>query len=72
MLKKTKTEETIGFVSSFLLLVAFHLAGWGALSLPGYTYGFMITKQVFSHTNYKIWHNQTAKNIYHNRNTKHL
>ena len=27
----------------------------------GYAYGFVVTGQVCSHTNYKISHNQTAK-----------
>ena len=59
MLKETETEETIGFVSSFLSLVAFQLEGAGPLGPPGYAYGFIITGQVCSHTNYEIWHNQT-------------
>ena len=45
MQKETETEETIGFVSSFLSLVAFQL--WEA---PIYAYGFRITRQVCSHT----------------------
>ena len=52
MINETETEETIGFVSSFLSLVAFHLGGGGgAVGLPGHAYGFMITGRVFSHTN---------------------
>ena len=58
--KETETEETIGFVSLFFSLEAFQLGG-GTLGLPGYAYGFVITEEVFSHTNYKIWRNQTAK-----------
>ena len=61
MLKETETEETIGFVSLFLSLVAFQLGGGVALGPSGYAYGFVITRQVCSHTNYKIWLNQTAK-----------
>ena len=61
MLKETQTEETIGFLSSFLSLVAFQLGGTGALGPSKHGYGFVITGQICSHTNYKIWHNQTAK-----------
>ena len=61
MLKETETEETIGFASSFLSLVAFQLEVAGPLGPLGYAYDFIITVQVCSHTNYKIWHNQTAK-----------
>ena len=46
MLKEAETEETIGFVSSFLSLVAFQLGGWGGgrsrlpwLRLQFYDYG---------------------------------
>ena len=53
MLKEAETEETIGFVSSFLSLVAFQL-GRGRPEPPSYAYGFMITGQVCSHTNYKF------------------
>ena len=59
MLKKTETEETtcvfIFTIGSILIW------GAGALGPFGYAYGFMITGQVCSHINYKIWHNQTAK-----------
>ena len=61
MLKETETEETICFVLSFLSLVAFQLGGAGFLGFSSYVYGFVIAKLVCSHTNYKIWHNQTAK-----------
>ena len=60
MLRETEIEEIIGHVSKFLSLVASQL-GVGALGLPGYTYGFMTTGKICCHTNYKIWHNQTAK-----------
>ena len=64
MLKEAETEETIGFVSSFLSLVTFQLGGWGgegALGFLDYACNFMITGPVCSLTNYKIWHNETAK-----------
>ena len=67
MLKET--EETIRFVSSFLSSVTFQLRGAGP---PGYTYGFMITRQVCSHTkqwNTKFGITKLLKNIYRNRNT---
>ena len=68
MLKETETEETIGIVSSFLSLAAFN---WRWRPGPlGYAYVLMITEQVCAHTNHKIWHNQTAKKIYSNKNTK--
>ena len=60
MLKETETEQTIGFVSSFLSMVAFQLGG-GRPGPFGYAYDFMIIVQVCSHTNYKIWHSQSAK-----------
>ena len=58
----TKTEQ-IGFVSSFLSLVAFRLGKGGCRKPgpPGYACGLMITVQVCSHIYYKICHNQTAK-----------
>ena len=46
---------------SFLSLVAFQLGGGRWPGPPGYAYGLMITVQVCSHINYKICHNQTAK-----------
>ena len=46
------------FVSSFLLLIAFQLGGAGP---PCYAYGYMITVQVCSHTNYINLQNQPAK-----------
>ena len=46
-------------VSSFLSLVAFQLGGRGPGPLSAY--GLMITVLVCSHTNYKIWQNQPAK-----------
>ena len=50
-------------MSSFLSLVAFQLGGGGGRGPgpPGYAYDLMITVQVCSHINYKIRHNQTAK-----------
>ena len=62
ILKDTETEETIGFVSSFLSLVALQLEGGaGSVAPPGYAYGFVLTGQVCFHTNHKICHNQAAK-----------
>ena len=48
-------------MSSFLSLVAFQLGGGRGPGPPGYAYGLIITVQVCSHINYKICHNQTAK-----------
>ena len=46
-----KETEYIGFVSSFLSLVAFHMRGEGgrAPGPSGYAYGLMITIQVRPH-----------------------
>ena len=53
MLKETQTEKIIGFVSTFLSLVAFQL-GAREPGIPGYAYGLLITVQVSSHANNKI------------------
>ena len=66
LLKEAETEETIGFVSSFFFFIIGNIliggmGGAGALGLVGYACGFMTTGPVCCHTNYKIWHNKTAK-----------
>ena len=65
MLKEAEPEETIGFLSSFFFIIGSISIGGdgsgGTLGLLGYACGFMIMGPVCSHTNYKIWHNETAK-----------
>ena len=73
MLKETEAEETIGFVLSFLSLVAFQLGGqapWASLVTPMVLWlpdKFALTPIIkFGITN------KLLKNIYRNRNTKQL
>ena len=58
MLKKL---NTLGFVSSVLSLIAFQLGEGRGPAPLAYAYGLIIIVQVCSHINYKICHNQTAK-----------
>ena len=55
--KNAKKTEKIGFVSSFLSLIAFQLGGGKGPGPLGYAYDLIITVQVCSHINYKICHN---------------